>query len=115
MVDPDPAGDHCRMSTQPQPRPQSKPKSKPRQSRQSRPRSPRAGKRRLMTPRQREYQLLLRLKATPSEQILLGMLDSHPATHGRFEFQAHVCGYFPDFAFHVAKLIVELDGACQDR
>lgn len=75
----------------------------------------RLNKRGRMTPRQREYQLLLRLKATPSEQLLQSMLDTHPLTRGRFEFQAHVCGFFPDFACHAAKLIVELDGACHSN
>ena len=55
---------------------------------------------------------MLRLCATESEQRLLAMLDAHPATRGRFEFQAMVCGYYPDFAFHKPKLIIELDGSC---
>jgi very-short-patch-repair endonuclease len=40
------------------------------------------------------------------------MLDSHPATAGRYEHQASVCGYFPDFSFPHSRVIVELDGAC---
>jgi very-short-patch-repair endonuclease len=63
-----------------------------------------------LTPTQKQAKL--RSQAPASELRLQQMLDSHPATAGRYEHQASVCGYFPDFCFPHARVIVELDGAC---
>ncbi len=65
---------------------------------------------RRMSPRQREHQLKLRMNPTRAEQDMIALLDAHPATRGKFEFQAHVCGYFPDFSAKSCRLILELDG-----
>lgn len=53
----------------------------------------------------------LRKLATPSELKLRLMLDAHPLTANRYQFQRHIHGYFPDFSFSDCRLIVELDGA----
>jgi very-short-patch-repair endonuclease len=50
-------------------------------------------------------------RATESEIILRGMLNTHRRTIGRFEFQSPIQHYFADFLFKREKLIVELDGA----
>ncbi len=62
-----------------------------------------------MTPRQREADL--RLRATPAETQLNQLLALHPETRDKFKFQAHWRGYYLDFLFARAKLVVELDGA----
>lgn len=49
--------------------------------------------------------------ATPSELKLRLMLDAHPLTANRYQFQRCVHGYFPDFSFSDWRLIVELDGS----
>jgi very-short-patch-repair endonuclease len=58
-----------------------------------------------------QKQRILRDRATAAELTLKNMLDAHPLTAGKFVHQASVAGYFPDFAFAHAKLIIELDGA----
>lgn len=62
-----------------------------------------------MSINQREHRL--RAKATPEELKLLKLLTEDQRTSGRFLFQAHCCGYFPDFIFKPLRLIVELDGS----
>lgn len=63
----------------------------------------------LMTVAEREA--YLRANATPSELVMRDLLDLDERTRGAYRFQAHCCGYFADFLFPAAKLIVELDGS----
>ena len=65
---------------------------------------------RSLTIAQRESQL--RSRATPSELKLITTLNADSRTRGRYSFQKHLLGCYPDFLFRAAKLIVELDGAC---
>lgn len=53
----------------------------------------------------------LRSRATPEELKLKALLMADVRTRGRFAFQAHLLGYFPDFLFRASRLIVELDGS----
>ncbi len=50
-------------------------------------------------------------RSTPAERQLMALLDAEPLLAGRYEHQACVAGYFPDFAFAHCRLIVELDGS----
>lgn len=65
---------------------------------------------RKLTVRQRSARLVAR--ATPTELKLHAAMSSDPRLDGKFKFQSHVCGYYPDFSFRSAKLIIELDGNC---
>lgn len=61
------------------------------------------------TPREREQ--LLRDAATPAEKALNALLAADARTASRYKFQAHICGYYADFLFRAAKLVVEVDGS----
>lgn len=62
-----------------------------------------------LTISQREVHL--RSRATPEELRLKALLTADLRTRGRFLFQSHLLGYYPDFLFKSARLVVELDGA----
>lgn len=63
----------------------------------------------LLTRTQRSAEL--RRRATPEELKLLAVMQADPRLQGRFKFQAHLLGHYPDFMFRSAKLIIELDGS----
>jgi very-short-patch-repair endonuclease len=52
----------------------------------------------------------MRKNPTPAEKKLRELLKSCPELAKRFEFQAMLNGYIPDFLFRSAKLIIEADG-----
>lgn len=54
----------------------------------------------------------LQQRATPTEIKLKVLLEADARLAGKFKFQAHVQGYYPDFSCRSAKLIIELDGQC---